>query len=103
MSVIPDQVVIRIRAADFVSSALLERRLRSGLYRYDDDGELERRCARCRDYWPADDEFFFTGPYADRLHCYCKACYYEQRWPSGRPSAPQKSLMSAAALSSRRA
>lgn len=71
-----------IRAIDHVRPALLQRRLTNGGYRFDELGELEKRCAACREYWPADNEFFHTGPgYDDRLHCYCKACYIERRRP----------------------
>lgn len=71
------------------SSELLERRLRRGIYKQEPDG-LYRRCSRCRDYWPADSEFFFTDKNdADGLGCWCKACYMEWRWPNGRPSQTQ--------------
>lgn len=57
----------------------LEKGLASGLYRYDDVGELERRCSCCRDYWPADPEFFFRNPQrsSDGLHGWCKACHQQ--------------------------
>lgn len=51
--------------------------LRDGRLRLTDWG-LEKRCSRCRDYWPADSEFFSanaTRP--DGLMHYCKACYLE--------------------------
>jgi hypothetical protein len=74
-----------IRAIDLCPEVLLRRRLASGSYRFDTDGELEKRCARCMDYWPADEEFFYTGrAYPDGLHCFCKACYVEKRFPEGR-------------------
>lgn len=61
----------------------LEKGLASGLYRHDSDGELERRCSCCGDYWPADAEFFFRNPQrsADGLHVWCKACHQEARAP----------------------
>ena len=37
---------------------------------------LEKLCARCHEFWPADTEFFHrkgTG-----LHSYCKACVTER-------------------------
>ena len=40
----------------------LSRRLRQGYNRYDDDGELEKRCPVCGEYWPADLEFFVSAP-----------------------------------------
>lgn len=40
---------------------------------------LEMRCSKCREYYPADTEFFFSQPNsAGGLHCYCKACYLIQ-------------------------
>jgi len=43
------------------------------------EAELGRecRCSRCREWWPADEEFFYIHNGAP--HCYCKACYIEQR------------------------
>ena len=62
----------------------LQNRLASGSYRYA-GGELERRCSTCRDYWPADTEFFHTAASdASGLHCYCRACYEDRRYPEGR-------------------
>lgn len=50
--------------------------------RRDEDGELEKHCPKCDDWWPADREFFFG--YTDKegnehLHDWCKACYLEYR------------------------
>jgi hypothetical protein len=74
-----------VRALTVVNAKLLNRRIANGRYRWNEDGELEKRCAQCHEYWPADGEFFFTGRhYPDGLHCYCKACYIERRWPDGR-------------------
>lgn len=62
----------------------LQKRLASGSYRYA-GGDLERRCSTCKDYWPADTEFFHTAVGdASGLHCYCRACYEEWRYPAGR-------------------
>lgn len=36
----------------------------------------ERICARCREAWPADEEFFHKK--GDGLHSYCKACVSER-------------------------
>ena len=63
--------------------------------RLDEDGELERQCFKCEDWWPADREFFFG--YIDKkgkevLHSWCKACYLEFR----RDSRQQKKLAVAA-------
>jgi len=44
---------------------------------------LEKRCARCREYYPADEEFFFAqkgnAPGVPPLHSWCKACYIDYR------------------------
>lgn len=47
------------------------------MYRLDSDGALEKRCSKCRDWWPADTEFFPV----DRagLGSWCRACRYEHR------------------------
>lgn len=74
-----------LRAIDHASPRLVAMRIASGKYRFDEHGDLEKRCADCKDYWPADSEFFFTGTYSDRLSTYCKACYIARRWPNGRP------------------
>ncbi len=49
--------------------------------RLDGDGELEKQCTKCGDWWPADNEFFFTtGTRAKKkLHSWCKACYLEEK------------------------
>ncbi len=45
-----------------------------------EDGELERQCAKCEEWWPADPEFFHRNPRHPRgLHIYCKACMSEAR------------------------
>lgn len=69
------------------SARLLEKNLASGDYRYDECGDLEKRCSRCNDHWPADSEFFFSnGTAGDGLSKWCKACYVEWRYPNGRGS-----------------
>lgn len=66
------------------SPELLARRLLSGLFRMEDDG-LYKRCSRCKDYWPADSEFFYSNHGTpDGLNPWCKACYLENRYPEGR-------------------
>lgn len=62
---------------------LLALRLKSGAYKYE-DGELFKRCSRCRDHWPADSEFFYSTKGSDGLNDWCKACYHENRYPNGR-------------------
>lgn len=37
---------------------------------------VQRRCSRCREWWPADPEFFYHDT-PDRLHSWCKACWAE--------------------------
>jgi hypothetical protein len=62
-----------------VSDELMQKRLKSGKYRLVDH-EIEKRCARCQEYWPADCEFFHSGNGdLDGLHGWCKACLYEWR------------------------
>lgn len=50
----------------------LRRGLETGQYRYDDDGQLERRCAHCGEYWPADTEFY--NKRGTHLQSWCRAC-----------------------------
>ena len=41
-----------------------------------------RYCPDCREYWPADTEFFhYTGARGGgrKFHSYCRACYEERR------------------------
>lgn len=55
------------------SEKLKAKRLKSGTYREGDDG-LEKRCSLCREYWPADSEFFYASrAQPDGLNSYCKA------------------------------
>jgi hypothetical protein len=37
----------------------------------------EKSCARCKESWPADTEFFYKR--GDRLHSYCIACCTERK------------------------
>ena len=37
---------------------------------------LELRCARCREYWPADPEFFHKK--GEGFHSYCRVCVTER-------------------------
>ena len=55
-----------------------------GKERLDGDGQLERQCTKCDEWWPADKEFFYTTGAnkesgRDELHPWCKACYQEWR------------------------
>lgn len=40
---------------------------------------IEKLCPRCKEYWPADTEFFHlsSGNYGDGLYTYCRACSME--------------------------
>jgi hypothetical protein len=68
----------------YPSQALKAKRIASGAYREGEDG-LEKRCGRCREYWPADSEFFYASrAKPDGLNGNCKACYLENRFPQGR-------------------
>jgi hypothetical protein len=50
---------------------------------------LERRCARCGEFWPADTEFWHPLKRADHigLHSWCRACYGERKYQAGRAAA----------------
>lgn len=67
---------------------LLARRLESGKYRRSPEGDLEKRCSKCREYFPATLEFFYRE-YKDHdtLYAWCKACYcaYRTQWASRVP------------------
>lgn len=78
-----------IRAIDHCNPELLEARIGSGKYRRDPILGLEKRCAACREYFPADSEFFFAGSDGDHLHCFCKDCHTQSRHRAAeRRSAP---------------
>ena len=50
--------------------------------RLDEDGELERNCCHCKEWWPADREFFYgyiNEEGKEVLHSWCKACWLEYR------------------------
>lgn len=67
------------------SASLMALRLRKQVYRLSDEGDLEKRCSRCKEYWPADSEFFYSNSgKGDGLSEHCKACYIENRYPAGR-------------------
>lgn len=58
---------------------LLQKRLNSGRAILSSLG-LEKKCSRCDEYWPADNEFFYSAPSKrDGLNDWCKACYIENR------------------------
>ena len=58
-----------------VTQKLLQLRLRRGIYRFDRDGGLEKRCGACGEYWPADTEFFLLS--GEDLSSYCRACNHD--------------------------
>ncbi len=80
-----------VRADHIVHWELLARRLASGKYQYDDDGQLEKRCSHCRKYWPADSEFFYRSDSdRDGLHCMCISCNVESLHRSRNKSTRQE-------------
>ena len=58
-----------------VSPLVRAKRLKRGTYRLDEDGMLEKRCGKCREYWPADTEFFYAQ--CGELSSYCRSCNHE--------------------------
>ena len=39
----------------------------------------EKQCVRCKEFWPADSEFFYKcHTNSDGLHSWCKACCTER-------------------------
>lgn len=75
------RVVPTVFASTKTSPGLLSRRLTSGVFLETDLG-LEKRCSKCREYWPADNTAFYVCSKApDGLYDWCKACYLE--WKKG--------------------
>ena len=69
---------VLVTAEARVAPRLLLCRLADGVYRLNDELDLEKRCPRCREYWPADSEFFYrNGSEGDGLYRWCKACFRE--------------------------
>lgn len=57
----------------------LARRIKRGVYAYF-DAELHKRCVKCKEYWPADTEFFYDSKaHNDGISDTCRACSCEQR------------------------
>jgi hypothetical protein len=83
MSAAPSTVATEAYKHATPSESLLRKRLANGKYCYEDD-ELHKQCSRCKDYWPADTEFFYAAKGGDGLNEWCKACYIAWRWPNGR-------------------
>lgn len=69
------------------TSEQIHRRIKTGTFRLDRNGELEKRCSSCREYLPADTEFFHGNRQSGRLdlHTWCKFCVAERR-PNRNPS-----------------
>ena len=44
--------------------------------RLDEDGEIERQCSKCEEWWPASAEFFYAAKGV--LHAWCKVCILER-------------------------
>lgn len=61
---------------------LVQQRVLRGKAQTNAIGELEKACSSCKEFWPADTEFFYPQSSArDGLHTWCKACYLEWRYP----------------------
>ena len=53
--------------------------------RINEDGEKERYCPGCNEWWPADKEFFYGDGHTPRgLASQCKACYLEKKYAKRR-------------------
>jgi hypothetical protein len=58
---------------------LTRNRLNNGIAIFTEAGR-EKRCSKCKEYWPADTEFFYPAKRElDGLNPWCKACYRENR------------------------
>lgn len=82
-------VVATVEAIAVCPPRLFEKRLRNGRYRRGDVG-LEKRCSKCREYWPADNTAFYPQlRERDGLSDWCKACYLQWRgkWEARREAA----------------
>ena len=49
--------------------------------RIETEAGSEIRCAKCREFWPIDPEFFYIQNGVP--HSWCKACYVETRMAAG--------------------
>lgn len=57
------------------SAHIMAVRLKNGVYAMTECG-LEKRCSKCRDYWPADTEFYYVAPSKEGgIGDWCKACF----------------------------
>jgi hypothetical protein len=82
-----------VRAIDRASPRLIDRNLASGKYQIA-DGEIQKLCSTCKEYWPADSEFFYSNKVknGDGLWYQCKACYLAKRYPTPRVGTPHHDL-----------
>lgn len=72
---------------------ILARRIKRGVYAFF-DAELHKRCLVCKEYWPADTEFFYNSEaHQDGIGDTCRACSCEQR--QYHRSKPQNRLVAA--------
>lgn len=54
---------------------------------------LEKRCPRCKEFWPFDTEYFFANAgVTDGLFQWCRACSTEHRWPNGRTASTRQGV-----------
>lgn len=54
--------------------------LRTGLYRKNEDGDLEKHCEWCGEYWPITHEFFSPVNHSvDKFSRGCIACFDEAK------------------------
>lgn len=73
------------------------RRLTARVWMLTDTG-LEKRCTSCRNFWPADTEFYYPAKKAPgNLHSWCKACYGEWRKARRADRHPQPANLEATA------
>lgn len=47
--------------------------------RCSDEGELEKFCRQCQEWWPATDEFFYRSARSGNFRSPCKACIADHR------------------------
>lgn len=60
----------------------------------------EKMCTKCREWWPADLEFFYADPKGvGGLFLYCKACYMDHIRPPARRAAVRAAQDAASAES----
>lgn len=69
---------------------ILARRIKRGVYAYFET-ELHKRCVKCKEYWPADTEFFYDSKaHNDGISDTCRACSCEQRQHYRTQSSPNR-------------